>query len=111
MPVIVAPGIFEQWLDPALGKEALLSLLKPCPEEEMEVYPVGLAVNKPANNGPNLIERIWRTRTVFSNRLAICPGAGPFTYATCLLAIWRKMERTLWLPLMVSFPARLALSR
>jgi len=58
MAVIVAPGNFEQWLDPAQGKEALLPLLKPCPEEEMEVYPVGLAVNKPANNGPNLIERI-----------------------------------------------------
>jgi putative SOS response-associated peptidase YedK len=58
MPVIVAPANFEQWLDPAQGKESLLSLLKPYPEEEMEAYPVGLAVNKPANNGPNLIEKI-----------------------------------------------------
>ncbi len=35
-----------------------LPLLKPYPDREMEVYPVGLAVNKPENNGPGLIERV-----------------------------------------------------
>lgn len=58
MPVIVDRGDYEQWLDPEQGKEALLSMLKPYPEKEMEAYPVGLAVNKPANNGPELLERV-----------------------------------------------------
>lgn len=58
MPVIIAPVDFEQWLDPKQDKEALLSLLKPCPEKDIEAYPVGLKVNKPDNNGPSLIERV-----------------------------------------------------
>lgn len=60
MPVIVERGDYEQWLDPEQGKEALLSLLKPYPEKEMEAYPVGLAVNKLGNNGPELVERAQR---------------------------------------------------
>jgi putative SOS response-associated peptidase YedK len=58
MPVILPPEHFEQWLDPGQNKDALLSLLKPCADREMEAYPVGLAVNKPENNGPGLIERV-----------------------------------------------------
>lgn len=58
MPVIIPLEKFEQWLDPSQDKEALLSLLKPYPKKEMEAYPVGLAVNQPANNGPELIERM-----------------------------------------------------
>lgn len=58
MPVILAPDQFEQWLDPGQDKEALLSLLKPYAGKEMEAYPVGLAVNTPTNNGPELVERV-----------------------------------------------------
>jgi len=58
MPVILAQADFDRWLDPAQDKEDLLSLLKPYPENELEAYPVGLAVNKPTNNGPELIERV-----------------------------------------------------
>ena len=59
MPVIVDRSDYEQWLDPSQDKEALMSLLKPYRETEMEAYPVGLAVNKPANNRPELIERLF----------------------------------------------------
>jgi putative SOS response-associated peptidase YedK len=58
MTVIVPREEYDQWLDPEQGKDELLSLLKPYPEKEMEAYPVGLAVNKPANNGAGLIERV-----------------------------------------------------
>ena len=58
MPVIVDRSDYEQWLDPSQGNEELQPLLKPYPEKEMEAYPVGLAVNKPGNNGAGVIERI-----------------------------------------------------
>ena len=58
MPVILAPADFDRWLDPEQDAAALLPLLKPYPEKELEAYPVGLAVNKPANNGPTLVERV-----------------------------------------------------
>lgn len=59
MPVILDRSDYEQWLDPAQEMDALLSLLKPYPEKEMEAYPVGLAVNKPVNNGSELIKRAF----------------------------------------------------
>lgn len=58
MPVIVNPKDYEQWLDPGQGKEELLSLFKPYPDQEMEAYPVGLGVNKPGNDDAGLIERV-----------------------------------------------------
>jgi putative SOS response-associated peptidase YedK len=58
MPVIIVPNDFEQWLDTKQDKEALLSLLKPCPDNDLEAYPVGMKVNKPSNNDPSLIERV-----------------------------------------------------
>ena len=58
MPVIVESNDYEQWLDPAQDSTTLTSLLIPNEEEDLEVYPVGLAVNKPANNSPDLISRI-----------------------------------------------------
>ncbi len=56
MPVIIPPGSFEKWLDPASDPAGLLEMLKPSPPEEMTAHPVSRAVNKPANNTPDLIE-------------------------------------------------------
>lgn len=56
MPVIVDPKDYAQWLDPESTQDDLLALLKPCPAKDMEAYPVGLAVNTPSNDGPELIE-------------------------------------------------------
>jgi putative SOS response-associated peptidase YedK len=57
MPVILDRRDYERWLDPGQSSEDLLTMLNPYPETEMEAYPVGLAVNKPGNNGPELIAR------------------------------------------------------
>ena len=58
MPVILAPADFDRWLDPKQDAAALLPLLKPAPAGDIEAYPVGLSVNSPKNDGPELIERV-----------------------------------------------------
>jgi putative SOS response-associated peptidase YedK len=58
MPVIIDPEDFERWLDPEQDGKALTGLLAPHDEEGYEAYPIGTAVNKPANNDPSLIERV-----------------------------------------------------
>lgn len=58
MPVILPEDAFEAWLDPDnKDAAALTALLQPCPPELIELYPVSRAVNRPANDGPELIER------------------------------------------------------
>lgn len=59
MPVIVPRKAFGAWLNPENhDTRALVYLLKPCPEELLETYPVSRAVNKPENDGPQLAERM-----------------------------------------------------
>ncbi|HEY9899610.1 MAG TPA: SOS response-associated peptidase [Pantanalinema sp.] len=56
MPVILAPGAYEAWLDPTRhDPAALLSLLGPYPASEMKVYPVSPRVNATSSEGPDLI--------------------------------------------------------
>jgi putative SOS response-associated peptidase YedK len=56
MPVILPPGAFDLWLDPAVADTRPLTwLLCPFPAEEMATYPVSPRVNTPANDGPDLI--------------------------------------------------------
>ncbi len=51
MPVIVRPGDYTQWLDPApQPPENLLPLLRPYPAEEMSAHPVSTLVNRPQND-------------------------------------------------------------
>jgi putative SOS response-associated peptidase YedK len=57
MPVILRPGDYELWLDPAVGQAELLQpLLVPYPAEEMEAYPVSRRVNSPDNDDPACVE-------------------------------------------------------
>ncbi len=57
MPVILPPENYGVWLDPDFDeKEALLTLLKPYPSDEMEAYPVSRRVNKPSINEPSVVE-------------------------------------------------------
>ncbi|CAN5300959.1 SOS response-associated peptidase [soil metagenome] len=57
MPVILPPEDYDLWLDPDFDeKEPLTSLLRPCPDEAMEAYPVSRKVNRPANDEPGCIE-------------------------------------------------------
>jgi len=59
MPVMLDDDGAERWLDPAsddLG--ALEALLRPAPDEWLEVYPVTTRVNSPDNNDADLVRRV-----------------------------------------------------
>ena len=53
MPMVVAPENWEAWLDPGFGMGARALLTVPAPS--LTYYPVSTAVNKVANDGPELI--------------------------------------------------------
>jgi putative SOS response-associated peptidase YedK len=59
MPVVLAEDAWDEWLDGDnhdTGK--LQRLLVPAPPGELDAWAVPLLVNRPANNGPELLERI-----------------------------------------------------
>jgi len=58
MPVILDEKDYEQWLAPEPAGEAVGKLLRPYHDGVIETYPVSTLVNKPANEGPRLVERI-----------------------------------------------------
>lgn len=53
-PVIVPPEAYDAWLDPAAEPAALQPLLRPPPDDLLEMFRLGAAVNKVANDGPEL---------------------------------------------------------
>ena len=56
MPMLVEPETFGAWLDPALtDPDEVRSLLRPAAAGRLESFPVSTAVNKVANNGPELV--------------------------------------------------------
>jgi putative SOS response-associated peptidase YedK len=55
MPVIIDEHDQDQWLESEVDAAALL---RPAAEELLETHPVSTQVNKPANAGPGLVERI-----------------------------------------------------
>ena len=55
MPVILRPGDYDPWLDPATPPDQLRGLLRPYPADGMEALKVGQAVNKVANDGPECV--------------------------------------------------------
>ena len=59
MPVILAPGTYDAWMDPAVTHpEALQGLLNPYPSAHMSMHPVATQVNSPRHEGPELIEEV-----------------------------------------------------
>jgi len=54
MPVLVARGSYDAWL----GTGDASALLAPAPEEAMQVRPVSLRVNAPANDDESLLDPI-----------------------------------------------------
>jgi len=59
MPAIIHPEVYTAWLDPEVSDvEVLQGMLAPYPERLMEAYPVSKKVNSPANDGPELVERV-----------------------------------------------------
>jgi putative SOS response-associated peptidase YedK len=62
MPVILTPENENIWLDNAINDvPQLLPLLKPYPDETMEMYPVSPAVNNPKTDSPELIQPLAST--------------------------------------------------
>jgi putative SOS response-associated peptidase YedK len=61
MPVILAMDEAGLWLDPAVHeKEKLLPVLKPCPDDDLELYEVSASVNSPKNDSAENIVRVGR---------------------------------------------------
>lgn len=57
MPVIVAPGDYELWLDPTVqGVDPLKRLFQPYPSDELVAYAVGTQVNNPARDDASCIQ-------------------------------------------------------
>ena len=54
MPVILDPADHDRWLDPSQPDGQ--ALLKPCPAEWLEAFPVSSRVNSPRNDAADLIE-------------------------------------------------------
>jgi putative SOS response-associated peptidase YedK len=61
MPVVLRSKDYEIWTDPHLEIEAAKELLR-ARVDPLHVYPISTYVNKPANNGPQCIERINAAR-------------------------------------------------
>lgn len=64
MPVLLAPGQFDAWLDPA-GRDlaALSRYLLPAPAQSMVAWQVGSRVNSARHEGPDLIECAGKSST------------------------------------------------
>ena len=57
MPVILAPDVFDLWLDAAnVDPMTASALIAPAPENLLEAYPISTDVNRVANDNPKLLE-------------------------------------------------------
>ena len=56
MPVIVPPEAFDFWLDPKVDAEMAMAVIQPAKDEAIEHYEVSRAVNRTANDAPELVE-------------------------------------------------------
>ena len=57
MPVLLAEGAVDRWLDPTSEADELLGLLVPAPASDLEAWPVSTAVNRAGTEGPHLLSR------------------------------------------------------
>ncbi len=72
MPVILAPEDYDRWLDPEAADGR--ALLRPCPPERAEAYPVSTRVNNPGTTSP---DSSYRFRMICSlTRLAATSEIG-----------------------------------
>src|SRR5262249_61871253 len=77
MPVILAPDAFDAWLDcNTVDAEVAAVLITAAPDDLLEAYEVSPAVNRVANDSPDLIER-----ATASGRPADSEGRKPITRA------------------------------
>lgn len=58
MPVVVPPEAFDLWLNTrAVDDKTAEALIRPAPDNLLDVYPVSTAVNRTANDNPKLLDR------------------------------------------------------
>ncbi len=62
MPVVIDPDNMDDWLSADSDREVVDPLLKPAPNDFFVMTPVSVAVNKIANDGPELIEPADHTK-------------------------------------------------
>jgi len=55
MPVILLPEDEDKWLDENAEPEELLQLLKPYPEDALQIEPVSKALNKAGYDDPSIL--------------------------------------------------------
>jgi putative SOS response-associated peptidase YedK len=58
MPVILAPGDYDRWLDSGEAARPPVDLLRPFPAEQMIAWPVSDRVGNVRNNDPQLLEEL-----------------------------------------------------
>ena len=57
MPVVIAPEHFDLWLDCRPGTTTeIIDLLRPAPEDHLDVVEVSRRLNNPRNEGPEVQE-------------------------------------------------------
>src|SRR5436190_10267481 len=64
MPVIVPPEAFDFWLDPKVDAEMASAVIQPAKDETIEHYEVSRAVNRTANDAPELAEPLREPEVV-----------------------------------------------
>lgn len=57
MPAMLLPEEEALWLQQDIPPEEVLTLIRPFPDELLEIYPVSTKVNNVRNNDPSLLER------------------------------------------------------
>jgi len=55
MPVVVPPDAFDTWLDPNADATMAAALIAPANDDLLEAYEISSAVNRTANDSPDLI--------------------------------------------------------
>jgi putative SOS response-associated peptidase YedK len=58
MPVILSHEEAKLWLNNKATPNELLPLLKPAPDHLLEIYPISTYLNKPGNEGAEVIEKL-----------------------------------------------------
>lgn len=56
MPVLLAPGVWDDWLSEETPMDFVSSLMKPAPDDLLRLVPISTAVNNVRNKGEELIQ-------------------------------------------------------
>jgi putative SOS response-associated peptidase YedK len=75
-PVILDPRDHDAWLDPQAGPGDIALLLRPPPDDLLEMVRIGNAVNKVANDGPEIQEPLATDAAAPKPPVAKAPSSG-----------------------------------